>query len=149
LSFPDAVEELAARFGVRLQYETGSRRSDNAPDREKFYRINELAHGYFQELFAKAPARIIEYLAKRGITKQARETFGLGFASAERLSLFPYLRSKGVPEELIIQAGLVRRSERGELYDTFRARIIFPIFIERNKIAGFGGRIVPELLNPE
>ena len=49
---------------------------------------------------------------------------------------------------MMLQSGLVRRSAGGDLYELFRGRLLFPIFVDSKRIAGFGGRIVPGVMEP-
>jgi DNA primase len=149
LSFPDAVEELAARYGVKVEHDSRRGQGVRQPDREKFYKLNRLAHEFFLQEAAKAPKAVLDYVQSRGLSQEALREFGVGFAPPERARLLAHLKAQGAPEDLIVSAGLVRRSQRGELYDTFRARLIFPILVERRQVAGFGGRIIPPLVPPE
>ncbi|MBT3224382.1 MAG: toprim domain-containing protein, partial [Proteobacteria bacterium] len=61
------------------------------------------------------------------------------------------LQQKGVSLEQCYEVGLARRSQKGRYYDTFRNRIIFPIQDERQRVVGFGGRLLdgegPKYLN--
>ncbi len=147
LSFPEAVEELAARYGVRVKIE-GSKAPVKAPsEKDKFYRINDFAWDFFTESLRDAPSQVIEYAKSRGITAQAVKEFGVGFAPATWNSLVNYLKKCEVPEEIVTASGLVKRNDRGELYDVFRGRLIFPVWIDQKKISGFGGRIIPALFD--
>lgn len=149
LAFPEAVEELASRYGVRIEHDKGRGSGSKQPDREKFYKLNQLAQEFFQREASAAPNSVHQYLQKRGLTHEALSEFGVGFAPVERNKLLSFLRSKGAPDELMVASGLARRSAKGELYDSFRGRLVFPIFVERRQIAGFGGRILPDLVPPE
>ncbi|NDC39150.1 MAG: hypothetical protein EBZ48_14075 [Proteobacteria bacterium] len=121
LSFPDAVEELAARFGVKVEHDTKRSQGTRQPDRDKFYKLNRLAHEFFLREASHAPKSVLDYLGTRGLSVESLREFGVGFAPNDRAKLLAHLKSHGAPEELIVSAGLVRRSQRGELYDTFRA----------------------------
>ncbi|HJV03742.1 MAG TPA: CHC2 zinc finger domain-containing protein, partial [Actinomycetota bacterium] len=83
LTFPEAVERLASRAGVTLRYENvspGERRSMGK--RQALYRANaraaELYHGMLLRGREGADARA--YLGSRGISKEAAEEFGIGYA---------------------------------------------------------------------
>jgi DNA primase len=149
LAFPDAVEELATRYGVRVEHDKSKVSGSKQPEREKFYKLNQVAQEFFLREASSAPTSVHHYLNKRGLTHESLREFGVGFAPVERNKLLSFLRSKGAPDELVLASGLVRRSARGELYDSFRGRLVFPIFVERRQIAGFGGRILPDLVPAE
>lgn len=140
LSFPEAVERLARRAGIAWERGPDDRR--RASEREQLYRANELASKYFHEQLLKSPAGepARNYLARRGVQEKAIEQFQIGFARESWDGLMNFLRKKGVREEVAVKAGLVRRRSGGGCYDTFRNRVIFPIFDVTGRVVGFGGR---------
>ncbi|MCZ6522639.1 MAG: DNA primase, partial [Alphaproteobacteria bacterium] len=84
------------------------------------------------------------YLEERGIDGEASAEFGLGYAPRGRDGLRQALAARGFDEGLIIEAGLVAKSDEGEVYDRFRDRIIFPIADRRGLNIAFGGRALGE-----
>lgn len=149
LSFPEAVEDLAGRLGIEVKYEGRREKQEAFVDRELLYRINKLAAQYFSANLEKAPKLVKDYAVSRGLSADVVKAFSIGFAPEGRDALAQILRKQKVSEETMLQTGLVRRGQSGELYDTFRARLIFPVYIDPRRIAGFGGRIIPELLSEE
>jgi len=150
LSFADSVKELAAEAGLALPVIT-----PEAREKEKkisdIYEIMEMACRFFEEQLASgAGFHAREYLAKRELSAEQVKKFRLGFAP-DGSGLKNYFKAKGVAEELLEGAGLIGRGERGETYDRFRARLIFPITDERGKVIAFGGRALgdqmPKYLN--
>lgn len=149
LSFPEAVEELASRFGVEVVYDQGSRQGVRTPgESELLYKINHLAQNYFLEQLQKGPELLHRYLEERNLDAPCREAFGVGFAP-DRGGLVEYLRGRKIDDESMIKAGLVQRNQQGRIIDRFWGRVIFPIFIDGKRIAGFGGRILPGLFDAE
>lgn len=147
--FPQAVEELAERFSVTLKF-TGKKKDDKPRvDKSEYFDINRLAAAFFLQSAKTAPPSVKEYISKRGLKPETLKSFSVGFSSANWRDLTEFLRNKGFSEEKILTAGLARRNSRGELYDIFRARLIFPIFADNRKVAGFGGRIIPDLVDQE
>lgn len=151
LTFPEALERLAERAGLRLP-ETGLDASTERRqrEREQAWRINKITAGYFaQQLFERAgePARL--YLEKRGVSLTVASTFGLGFAPQSRDGLLRFLRGKGISGEEVLRFGLAVRLESGELVDRFRGRLIFPISDARGRVAGFGGRALNDSTMPK
>jgi DNA primase catalytic core len=152
MTFPDAVEYLASRFHIELKRDKVKGRSGPAVDREKLFAISRAAFIYFRQSLTKVRGgtgefKIVgEYLKKRGLTADAINGFGIGYSPVQRGALISVLRKDGFDDESILMTGLVRRSASGELYELFRGRLIFPIFVDSSRIAAFGGRLVPGVL---
>jgi len=152
LDFKGALELLAERAGIRLEPKNDIQRQEDAR-RARLLEINGVATRYFNyvllNLSRGAPGR--EYIAKRGINRDAIDAFQIGYSLDDWHHLFTYLHEKkGYSVEDIIAAGLAIPSERGP-YDRFRNRIIFPIRNIRGEVIGFGGRALgdaqPKYLN--
>jgi DNA primase len=152
LDFKGALELLAERAGIRLEPKNDAQRQEDAR-RARLLEINGIATRYFNyvllNLSRGAPGR--EYIAKRGINRDAIDAFQIGYSLDDWHHLFTYLHDKkGYSVEDIIAAGLAIPSERGP-YDRFRNRIIFPIRNIRGEVIGFGGRALgdaqPKYLN--
>ena len=153
MSFPDAVEYLAGRFGIELKYEN-SKRQGPSIDREKLFDVCRVAHLFFRKSLMQVKGgrgefqKVGEYLKKRGLTADAINEFGVGYSPNQRGALIDALKAHNIPEEMMLLSGLVRRSDSGELYELFRGRLIFPIYVDQKRIAGFGGRLVPGVAEP-
>jgi DNA primase len=152
LDFKGALELLAERAGIRLEPKNDIQRQEDAR-RARLLEINGVATRYFNyvllNLSRGAPGR--EYIAKRGINRDAIDAFQIGYSLDDWHHLFTYLHEKkGYSVEDIIAAGLAIPGERGP-YDRFRNRIIFPIRNIRGEVIGFGGRALgdaqPKYLN--
>ena len=142
LSFPEAVERLAAEAG--LQMPPKSPRDEAAHQRRKsLHDVLDLAARFFaSELKSARGANARSYLDGRGCGPALWDTFGLGVTTG-RTSLLQHLRAQDVSVELMLEAGLVlKRDETGEVIDRFRERLMFPIADERGRVVGFGGRIL-------
>ena len=153
MTFPDAVEYLAGRYGIELKFEN-SKRQGPTVDREKLFDVCRLAHLYFRKSLLQVKGgegefkKVGEYLKKRQLTADAINRFGIGYSPNQRGALIDVLKQNGINEEMMLQSGLVRRSAAGDLYELFRGRLIFPIFVDAKRIAGFGGRLIPGLQEP-
>lgn len=147
LSFPDAVEELAARYGIQVQHEGKQSHRPDAPHKDTLYSLNAVAQEFFRSQLSSAEPIVREYLKSRKLGPRALQEFGFGFAPKGWSGLAEHLKNQKFDEAVLLQSGLIRRSPRGDLYDTFRARLMVPIVVEGRKIAGFGGRVVPGLLD--
>lgn len=142
LTFPEAVEQLAGKVGIDISRTAKDVRSTG--ERDLVLRINNLAAVYFRKSLEQSPeAR--EYLSKRGVTPEAADKFGLGYARSEWRGLADYLRSQNTKPEDGVKAGLLIAQERGQgFYDRFRHRLIFPIQDVQDRVIGFGGRAMGE-----
>jgi DNA primase len=143
LSFQEAVRELARRVGVEVP-EPGADREADEPHRA-LYEAIAFAADYFRRSLADPATgeRACRYLAERGISDAAIERFGLGYAPDGWRRLREEAHKHGIEDEVLLAAGLVKESERGEEpYDRFRERIIFPIAELGGRIVAFGGRLL-------
>ncbi len=137
LSPAEALKELAERAGVEL--------TRRAPEERKFedrlLQANDAAAFYFRQALRGTPRgkTVAEYLARRGITPESIDAFGIGYAPDERGSLLAYLKKKGFSEDEGVAAGLIFKNENG-LWDRFRDRLMVPIRDRRGRAIAFGGR---------
>jgi DNA primase len=148
LSFPEAVEELAARYHIPVKYISRVNKvTRGIGAKNQLYEINSQALSFF--LNNERPLEVTSYLKERGISEEMQRLFSIGFSGTDPKGLLKFLRSKGFKDEDILKSGLVRKYERGELYDLFRNRLIFPIFIDPKRVVAFGGRTIPSLIPEE
>ncbi|HEY6204085.1 MAG TPA: DNA primase [Candidatus Limnocylindria bacterium] len=137
LSPAEALKELAESAGVELTRRAPEQRKQE----DRLFQANDAATFYFRQALRGTPRgkSVTEYLAKRGITQESIDAFGIGYAPDQRDSLLLYLRKKGFSEDDAVAAGLVTKNERG-LWDRFRDRLIVPIRDRRGRAIAFGGR---------
>jgi DNA primase len=142
-SFPEAVEKLAGEAGLQIPNMTREDREDGQK-RQTLHAVVEAAAEWFMlELAGPRGRSGRDYLAKRGMSVAVIERFRIGFAPEARTALKAALLKQGFAEELILEAGLIRRRESdGETYDLFRNRVIFPITDRRGRVIAFGGRVL-------
>lgn len=147
LSFQEAVRALAKRAGVTLRITEGD--TIKTGEKEILFNLHKDTLNFFKQCLEKNP-RALEYLRKRGINSEAQELFSIGYAPKSWNALLSYLEGKGYNAETIKKAGLITQGTGG-YYDTFRDRIIFPIFDLRGNVVAFGGRAMddsePKYLN--
>ena len=138
IGFSEAVEELSKKYSIPIKgIREDSRENENL---EKYYKIMEDAHTFFQEsIFTNSGREALEYLAGRKINPKIIKENRLGFAPNRWSELNDYLINRGHSLNDIIALGLVKESEKGQ-YDAFRNRIIFPIYSTSGKVIAFGGR---------
>ena len=129
MEFSDALKILAQRAGVELQPQTEEQRIEEDL-RQRLFTIHKLAATYFHNRLLISPdgetAR--KYLARRGLTQETIDRFGLGYAPDDWQSLGSHLTSKGYKDSDLLASGLVIIRESGSgYYDRFRNRVIIPI----------------------
>ena len=140
MSFNEAVSELSEKYDVPVR-RLAVKEKD--PQRERNYNILKDAQSFFSNNIEKS-AEALEYMEKRGFSKEELKKFGIGFSSGRWNDLIKFLKSKNHSTEELIELGLARKSENGEIFDYFRNRIMFPIYNEKMKLVGFGGRIITD-----
>ncbi len=141
LSFPEAIERLAAEAGVSLPKATPEmvRREG---ERERLLALMERASAYFEgELKAATGREARNYLDQRGVQPQLRAQFRIGYAHNDRFALKNHLSAAGfMVEEMAIAGMVIAGDDIAVPYDRFRNRIIFPITDLRGRVIAFGGR---------
>ena len=149
-SFPESVEQLAQRAGIRLEQKASNPRDQR---RQQNYDLNRVAAEFFSRSLCSDKGQTARnYLARRGISQESIDKFQLGWAPDGWSSLQDYLLKKGYSKDLLKQSGLLRANEeQTRYYDSFRDRIMFPIIQSHGNISGFGGRSmgdqIPKYLN--
>jgi DNA primase len=139
VTFSEAVERMAARIGYELHYEDGGQASDHGA-RARILAANKAAEDFFIAQLTTPdaePGRA--FLGSRGFDASAAERFGVGFAPRGG-ALTKHLKSLGYSEEELVTAGLLGRGDRGDVYDRFRGRLIWPIRDITGATLGFGAR---------
>ena len=149
LSFPEAVEFLARRAGMKVP----EQQSDpGKPKRDRLYALNrDAARFFYEQLSTPAGAAAVDYMLRRGITPGTARRFGLGCAPESWDALCSAMKEKGYTERELYDAGLVRRGKKGGVYDAFRGRLMFPVIDVRGNVIAFSGRalgdVEPKYLN--
>src|SRR5215813_2976501 len=150
LTFPEAVERLAAEAGMALP--TVSREEEAREQQQRtLHDVLELAAKFFEDSLASARgANARGYLADRGIRADSQLEFRLGYAPAERFALKEHLGKKGISVAAMIDAGLLIAGDDIPVpYDRFRDRVMIPIHDQRGRVIAFGGRVLNNDVQPK
>lgn len=141
LDYVEALKMLAGRAGMPMPEE-----DDKAGRlRSRVLAINkEAARFFYEQLNAENDdARAARaYWRGRGLSDSTIRRFGLGFSPNDFGALRRHLRTRGYTEEEMLASGLQKRSEKGNVYDVFRGRVMTPIFDLRGNVIAFGGRVL-------
>lgn len=138
LSFVEAVEELALRANMDIDFTSYKQESPN----QRLFDINRDAMQFYRLYLenTKAGQEAKEYLHKRGITDEIIQQFDLGLSPSQFDTLTKTLTSKDILISDLHDLGLVKQQDSGSFYDLFRRRIIFPITDEKGRVVAFSGR---------
>ncbi|MDE0238280.1 MAG: CHC2 zinc finger domain-containing protein, partial [bacterium] len=147
LDFPEAVERLAGRSGIALRYTAPGEGADRQKRGKLTEALEQAVEWYHQRLLTSpdaGPAR--GYLRHRGYDGDIVRQYKLGWAPDDWDALASDLEvgsDGGMPVQVFSDAGLGFRNKGGRIQDSFRARLLFPIFDPSGKPVGFGGRVLP------
>jgi DNA primase len=147
LEFPDAVEELAQAVGLKVPYE-GNR--DNAPreDKTDLYAVLDASARWYEDELPKS-AEAKAYCTKRGLDADTIARFRIGWAPTGYDGVIRSLGTSDRRMQLLTEAGMVASNERGNKYDRFRERLMFPIMDRRGRVIAFGGRVLQSEQGPK
>lgn len=145
--FVEAVERLAGRSGIALRYTSPGEGADRQKRGKLTEALEQAVEWYHQRLMTASdagPAR--GYLRHRGYDGDIVRQYKLGWAPDDWDALAAGLgvgADGGMSAQVFSDAGLGFRNKGGRIQDSFRARLLFPIFDPSGKPVGFGGRVLP------
>jgi DNA primase len=146
LTFPEALQSLAKRYGITLADRTpasGAGRGPAENARASLLAANQLAAEFYANvLWNSSDGEVArDYLKARGISSETARAFMLGFAPPRAFSIVSLFQKRGLLESAL-RVGLARTDESGTTYDMFRGRLIFPIRDPQARVIAFGGRVL-------
>jgi DNA primase len=141
LDFPSAVEWVATKYGISLRYDNERTGQDRARRQVLTDAMERAVAWYHQRLLTSPDAGAARgYLRSRGYDRDVVDRFRIGWAPDDWDAL---AKSLGLTADVLEDTGLGFTNRRGRLQDSFRARVMFPIFDAAGKPVAFGGRILP------
>ncbi|MDP6502495.1 MAG: DNA primase [Planctomycetota bacterium] len=157
MDFPEAVRYLADRNGVHIPEETGVDprvRAAQKSDREGMLEALTKATAFFtNQLRSEAGTKARNYMQERRLGQSIIDLWELGYSPNSWDSLSRYLNNQGLNPGILTKAGLISQAQDGSRhYDRFRDRLMFPIRDVRERVIGFGARMLgqddgPKYLN--
>jgi DNA primase len=141
-SFPESVRMVAEKCGVPIPSNPGldDKKFD---ERQQLFEIYERASAYFHQMLSTDEAAAArQVLQNREIQPAFADRFYIGYAPSSGLMI--HLRLKDA-----VGSGLFIKNDRGEIYERFRRRLMFPIWNERGKTIAFGGRALAAEAQPK
>jgi len=146
VDFVTAVEQLATKAGIQLNYTTGGESQERQRRKKLVAAMAQAVDWYHDRLLSSPDAREArDYLRRRGLSGDVARNFKLGWAPDDWDQLSSNL---GVGSELLREVGLGFTNKAGRMQDSFRGRIMFPIYTENGDPVAFGGRILPGSTDP-
>lgn len=148
LSYTEAIQYLAKKYGVELQYEQSvdaDQQQEEQNLRESLLIVSNFAKDhYVHNLWQTEDGKKIglSYFTERGFSKETIEKFELGYSLDKWDDLLNAALKNGFKQEILEKAGLIIQKEEGKVYDRFRDRVIFPIHSHTGKAIAFGARIL-------
>jgi DNA primase len=149
LEFLDAVDELAKRVGMEVPRDTRQRNEDG-DTHELFAALDAAAKFFRKHLVGSDKAKA--YVERRGVAPEIAERYAIGYAPDGFNALRDALGTDQRRMQLLERAGLFSKNDKGNIYDKFRDRLMFPIADRRGRTIAFGGRVLdaedsPKYLN--
>ncbi|MCI5829089.1 MAG: DNA primase [Treponema sp.] len=146
VSFAEAVSLLAKKAGVTLKYENGGserqREDPNAKLKEEYRSLYTRIAGTFHYALMETQAGkfALDYITKRGLTRETLEKFKIGYSPEDRFWLRKFLESKNYSKEFLDNSGLFNRKRPDTAF--FCGRLMFPIFDRNGDCVAMGGRFL-------
>ncbi len=153
IPFPDAVAKLGNRVGIQLEVQNSSMHnnaSNYSVKEENMLKAHQFATEFYHHLLMNTEEgeEALNYLLKRGFTREDIETNGIGWSLSSWDTLSILLQREEFPLDEIAESGLIIKKENDHTYfDRFRERIMFPIRDEFGKVIAFSGRIIHQTSN--
>jgi len=148
IDFYNALKLLADRAGVKLENRSVTRGEQEFKSdlKTKVYEINDWTKKLYHKILLDHPKaeHARQYLEGRGITAKTIADFELGYAPESWELLIKFLEKKQYTKDEIVKAGVAIRNDRGDIYDRFRGRIIFPIASIMGQTVAFTSRILKD-----
>lgn len=157
LEFVEAIEELASFLGLDVPREQRSGEISTAPraNTEQKRNLYDLMGGisqfYRSQLKIAANKPAIKYLKNRGLSGEIVQKFGIGYVADEWDLVRKNFGQQKEAQDMLVTGGMLIENDKGNRYDRFRGRVMFPIRDRRGRVIGFGGRVLedgtPKYLN--
>src|SRR5215471_1702183 len=153
LTFPEAVERVAKRYGITIEHARDPRNRGESSERDLLYSINDRAAANYHRILFDRPEgkRALEYLKARGVDETIARRFMLGYAPSSGSGLIESVRQGKLSSKDALRLGLIGQRNNDQFYEKFFGRLMFPIINVAGKVIGFGGRVldqgIPKYLN--
>ena len=147
LPYSEALISIAKKMSIPIKYKNGENNNSDFhkknDEAEKYIDLYERTASMFHYFLLETQQgkKALDYVIKRGLTRETIEKFKLGYAPADRKWLKVFLRKKNYSDDFLNKSGLF--SSKYPDYSFFSDRLMFPIFNRRGQVVAFGGRVIP------
>ena len=152
-SYSDALRTLAKKYHIEIEErKLTPEEQQHHDDRESMFAVNEWANKWFQDQLWNTPegqAIGLKYFRERGLQDVTIRKFGLGYSPDQRTAFTDAAHKAGYTDkyltndtDTLIGTGVCIKNDKGDVYDRFRDRVMFPIFTTSGKTVAFAGRIL-------
>jgi len=150
LEFKEAIKDLAREAGLDLSRFRSTKESSSK--KAEFLELHQLAAEFFvRNLGLEQGKKARDYLLERKISVSIQKEFRLGYSLDQWHALESFFEQKKIAKDKAIACGLLVKNEKGQIYDRFRDRLMFPIFDYQGRVVAFGARTLgdadPKYLN--
>lgn len=150
LSFPEAVEMLAAQAGLEVPKSSVAERQKAKEEKDLYSLLEETTKFFETNLFKGQNQDAHNYVKDRGMSDDFIAAYRIGYAPEDGREIIQHLKTQQFTTEQMVEAGVARLSKRDQSpYAFFRDRIIFPVADKRGRVVAFGGRVLPEHIRPQ
>lgn len=145
ISYPEALRILAKKYNITIEEDAPKSQEEVEAQSEvdSLFILNQFAEKFFfDQLFETEEGQNIglSYFKERGLNEAIIKKFKLGYSPESWDAFLNFATKNGYQESHLLKTGLVKKSEKGSLYDFYHGRVIFPIHNTLGKTVGFGGR---------
>lgn len=159
LDFVETIEELASLVGAEVPREqrnpnspqSNQPRANSEQKRNLYDLMASIGQFYRQQLKHSQNRAAIDYLKQRGLSGEIVQKFGIGYIADEWDLIRKNFGQTNETQDMLVSGGMLIENDKGNRYDRFRGRVMFPIRDRRGRVIGFGGRTLgdgtPKYLN--
>ncbi|KII78571.1 DNA primase [Vibrio renipiscarius] len=152
LEFVESIEELASFVGLDVPREQrqggGSRHDQPQASSDQKRSLYDLLGGigqFYRDQLKQPSSKIaIDYLKDRGLSGEIVQKFGIGYIADEWDLVRKNFGQQKNTQDMLVSGGMLIENDKGNRYDRFRGRVMFPIRDRRGRVIGFGGRVIGE-----
>jgi DNA primase len=156
INYPDAIRLLAGRYGIEIKETFSYQNNHNKTDDDKketmrsaMKMATEFYHQNLLNEIKNLNSPFSKYVKERGLTEEDCKIFQIGYAPDKWNSLKESNKYKDIDDKLLIEIGLRKQNEKGNVYDQFRNRLMFPVFDILGNIIAFSARTLDNEIQPK
>lgn len=150
-SYGEALRILAKKYNIEVpERELTNEEKAEHSERQNMFALNEWFASYCTDTMNGNPdgrAVGLSYFRSRQFSDETISNFRLGYSLPDSDAATKAAIKAGFTEDILVSSGISGRNEKGNLYDRFRGRVMFPIQNLSGKIVAFGGRILEKREN--